>query len=438
LRSAFAEILCCNGYLAETAADGAEGLRLFREGAFSAVLLDMVMPGESGLEVLEKIHQHNPITPIIMVSGHGNVEIAVAATKKGAYDFLEKPVEAQRMLVTLKNAIRRGHLLVEKERLSTELQKKYSFIGQSGATKKLFGAIDKVAPTNAKVIITGETGVGKELVAFAIHQNSPRASESFVKVNCAAIPRDLIESELFGHKKGSFTGAISDYNGRFAEASSGTIFLDEIGEMEPRAQAKLLQVLQDNEVLRIGENLPQRVDVRVIAATNKNLNEEIKKGNFREDLYYRLNVAHIHIPPLRERTEDIPLLAQYYLRRFCEEYNERIMEISDTTMEILVEYEWPGNVRELKNIIERIVIFSAEVCIMPGQVMDALNMEQIYSNPQRSAQNLTEAKHNFEKNYIVKLLQKNQWRIQETADSLGIERTNLYKKMRKYQIDKPA
>lgn len=278
VRLSIADMLRYKGYQTKTAANGSEGFNIFKEDLFSAVLLDVVMPGKSGLQVLEEIHHKNPGVPIIMVSGQGTIEIAIKATKLGAYDFLEKPVDAERLLITLKNAIQSSHLLYEKERLSGELQKKYSFIGQSKATKQLFSTIDKVAPTNAKVLITGETGVGKELVAFAIHQNSPRVNKNFIKVNCAAIPKDLIESELFGHKKGSFTGAISDHEGKFAAASEGTIFLDEIGEIEPRAQAKLLQVLQDNEVVRIGDNFPQKIDVRVIAATNKNLSAEIKAG----------------------------------------------------------------------------------------------------------------------------------------------------------------
>ena len=437
VRLSIADMLRYKGYQTKTAANGTDGLNLFKENSLSAVLLDVVMPGKSGLEVLQEMHKQNLGIPIIMVSGHGTIEIAIKATKMGAYDFLEKPVDAERLLITLKNAIQSSHLLHEKERLNNELQKKYSFIGQSKATQKLFNTIDKVAPTNAKVLITGETGVGKELVAFAIHQNSPRMDKNFVKVNCAAIPKGLIESELFGHKKGSFTGAISDHKGKFVEASNGTIFLDEIGEIEPRAQAKLLQVLQDNEVVRIGENIPKKVDVRVIAATNKNLNEEIKTGNFREDLYYRLNVAHIHIPPLRERTDDIPLLVLYYLKNFCEEHNKQIKKIPDQTMEILSDYEWPGNVRELKNTLEKIVIFSTDNIIRPGQVMDALNMEQLFSTQEKSVQKLTEAKSNFEKNYIIKLLQRNHWRIQDTAELLGIDRTNLFKKMQKHQISKP-
>jgi len=431
-----ADILRYKGYQTRSASTATEGLELLKRNRFSAVLLDIVMPGISGIELLKEIHKINPRLPIIMVSGHGTIELAIKATQLGSYDFLEKPVDAERLLLTLKNAINSSRLLSEREQLIKELQNKYAFIGESKQTRQLFQFIDRIAPSNAKVLITGETGVGKELVARAIHLNSSRAKGNFVKVNCAAIPKDLIESELFGHKKGAFTGALEDHKGKFMEADGGTIFLDEIGELENRAQAKLLQVLQDSEVTRVGDNIKYKIDVRVIAATNKELHKEIKKGNFREDLYFRLNVAHIHIPPLRERKADISLLVDHYVKIYCDEYNKPPVKIPDQTMEILTEYDWPGNVRELKNTIEKLIIFSRNSTIQPGQVMDALHTDQLIEPIVDENQSLNTAKNEFEKQYIWKILKKNNWKISEAAKILGIDRTNLFKKMKKHGISK--
>jgi len=431
-----ADILRYKGYQTRSASTAAEGLELLKRNKFSAVLLDIVMPGMSGIELLKKIYKINPRLPIIMISGHGTIELAIKATQLGSYDFLEKPVDAERLLLTLKNAINSSRLLSEREQLIKELQSKYTFIGESKQTRQLFQFIDRVAPSNAKVLITGETGVGKELVARAIHLNSSRAKGNFVKVNCAAIPKELIESELFGHKKGAFTGALEDHKGKFMEADGGTIFLDEIGELEYRAQAKLLQVLQDSEVTRVGDNIKYKIDVRVIAATNKELHKEIKKGNFREDLYFRLSVAHIHVPPLRERKGDISLLVNHYTKIYCEEYNKPPVKIPDQTMEILTEYDWPGNVRELKNTIEKLIIFSQNSTIQPGQVMDALHTEQLIEPCGEENQSLNTAKNEFEKQYIKKILVKNNWKISEAAKILGIDRTNLFKKMKKHGISK--
>ncbi len=437
MRLSLADILNYKGYQVKTAPDGLSGIEALKKNNFDAVLLDIKMPGLSGIDVLEKIRQLNPALPVIMVSGHGTIDLALKSTRLGAYDFLEKPVDAERLLITLNNAINSSKLLKEKQSINKELMKKYEFIGESLSTRKLFDAIDKVAPIKTKVLITGETGVGKELVAYAIHKNSPRADQKFVKVNCAAIPKDLLESELFGHKKGSFTGAFADQKGKFVEASEGTIFLDEIGELDNRAQAKLLQVLQDDEVFMVGDTTPQKIDVRVIAATNKDLQKEIQIGNFREDLFFRLNVAHIHIPPLRERKADIPLLVLHYTKYFCEEYNRKLVQFPGTTLELLEDYEWHGNVRELKNTIEKLIIFNENSTVYPGQLMDTLQMSDCYSGDKNTSKKLTDAKNEFEKKYLLKILKQNSWKMGKTAQILGIDRTNLYKKMQRHGIQKP-
>jgi len=436
MRLSLSDILNYKGYQIKTASDGLTGLETLKVNNFDAVLLDIKMPGLSGIEVLEQIRQMSPAIPVIMISGHGTIDLALKSIRLGAFDFLEKPVDAERLLITLNNAIKSSKLLKEKQSLNEELMKKYEFIGESRSIRKLFDAIDKVAPLKTKVLITGETGVGKELVAYAIHKNSPRADDKFVKVNCAAIPRDLMESELFGHKKGSFTSAFADQKGKFVEASGGTIFLDEIGELDNRAQAKLLQVLQDEEITMIGDTSSQKVDVRIIAATNKDLAKEIEASNFREDLYFRLNVAHIHIPPLRERKNDIPLLVQYYTKYFCEEYNKELLKFPETTVELLLEYEWHGNVRELKNSIEKLIVFNQNSTVSPGQVMDALHLSNCYSCDEDTSKKLNDAKDAFEKKYLVKILKQNSWKMNKTAKVLGIDRTNLYKKMQRHGIKK--
>jgi len=437
MRLSLSDILNYKGFQVKNAPDGLSGLETLKKNNFDTVLLDIKMPGLSGIEVLEKIRQLNPAMPVIMVSGHGTIDLALKSIRLGAYDFLEKPVDAERLLITLNNAINSSKLLKEKQSINEELMKKYEFIGESRSTRKLFDAIDKVAPIKTKVLITGETGVGKELVAYAIHKNSPRADGKFIKVNCAAIPKDLLESELFGHKKGSFTGAFADQKGKFVEASGGTIFLDEIGELDNRAQAKLLQVLQDDEVFMVGDTAPQKIDVRVIAATNKDLQKEIQAGNFREDLFFRLNVAHIHIPPLRERKADIPLLVQHYTKYFCEEYNRKLVQFPDTTLELLEDYEWHGKVRELKNTIEKLIIFNENSTVYPGQLMDTLQMSDCYSCDENTSKKLTDAKNEFEKKYLLKILKQNSWKMGKTAQILGIDRTNLYKKMQRHGIQKP-
>ena len=437
MRLSLSDILNYKGFQVKNAPDGLSGLETLKKNNFDTVLLDIKMPGLSGIEVLEKIRQLNPAMPVIMVSGHGTIDLALKSIRLGAYDFLEKPVDAERLLITLNNAINSSKLLKEKQSINEELMKKYEFIGESRSTRKLFDAIDKVAPIKTKVLITGETGVGKELVAYAIHKNSPRADGKFIKVNCAAIPKDLLESELFGHKKGSFTGAFADQKGKFVEASGGTIFLDEIGELDNRAHANLLQVLQDDEVFMVGDTAPQKIDVRVIAATNKDLQKEIQAGNFREDLFFRLNVAHIHIPPLRERKADIPLLVQHYTKYFCEEYNRKLVQFPDTTLELLEDYEWHGNVRELKNTIEKLIIFNENSTVYPGQLMDTLQMSDCYSCDENTSKKLTDAKNEFEKKYLLKILKQNSWKMGKTAQILGIDRTNLYKKMQRHGIQKP-
>src|SRR3954467_4230991 len=360
------------GYEFVGAATGQEGLALVERESPDLVLLDVKMPGMDGLEVLDRLRAMNEALPVVVVSGHGTISTAVEATKKGAFDFIEKPFASERGLVSLRNALDSRQLRDENRSLKKAVEIRHQMIGDSAGLKQVMAAVARAAPTNATVLITGESGVGKELVARTIHRNSLRSRERFVQVNCAAIPEELIESELFGHEKGSFTGATEKQVGKFEQADRGTIFLDEVGDMSPKTQAKVLRVLQEQEVERLGSARTIKVDVRVIAATNKNLEEAIARGEFRDDLFFRLNVIPIVVPPLRERREDIPALVQHFARLISDEHNMKPKRFDAAAMDTLSRYRWRGNIRELRNQIERLMIMSAgdtiDVADLPGGV----------------------------------------------------------------------
>ncbi|WP_121355464.1 sigma-54-dependent transcriptional regulator [Flavisolibacter nicotianae] len=360
IRKTLTEILSFEGYKIEEAADGEEGLRKFKEKTFDAVLCDIKMPKIDGLEFLQKAVESNPDVPIIIISGHGNIETAVEAVKKGAYDFIQKPPDLNRLLITIRNAMERNTLVSETKRLKRKALKVQEMIGESEPIRQIKETIEKVAPTEARVLITGENGVGKELVARWLHEKSSRADSPLVEVNCAAIPSELIESELFGHEKGSFTSAIKQRIGKFEQANGGTLFLDEIGDMSLSAQAKVLRALQEGKITRVGADKDINVDVRVIAATNKDLLKEVEEKNFRLDLYHRLSVILVHVPSLNERREDIPLLVESFLDEICEDYGVARKEIAPDAQKALQDYNWTGNIRELRNVVERLVILSGK------------------------------------------------------------------------------
>jgi DNA-binding NtrC family response regulator len=360
IRKTLTEILSFEGYKIEEAADGEEGLKKFKDKTFDVVLCDIKMPKIDGIDFLQKAVEVNADVPIIMISGHGNIETAVEAVKKGAYDFIQKPPDLNRLLITIRNAMERNNLVSETKTLKRKAFKVQDMIGQSEPIKKIKTTIEKVAPTEARVLITGENGVGKELVARWLHEKSSRAGNPLVEVNCAAIPSELIESELFGHEKGSFTSAIKQRIGKFEQANGGTLFLDEIGDMSLNAQAKVLRALQEGKITRVGADKDISVDVRVVAATNKDLMKEVEAKNFRLDLYHRLSVILIHVPSLNERRDDIPLLVETFLDDICDDYGTVRKMISDEAMRLLQEYDWTGNIRELRNVVERLVILSGK------------------------------------------------------------------------------
>jgi DNA-binding NtrC family response regulator len=360
IRKALTEILSSEGYKIEEAADGEEGLKKFREKVYDVVLCDIKMPKLDGIEFLQKAGEANPDVPIIMISGHGNIETAVDAVKKGAFDYISKPPDLNRMLITLRNAMDKSSLVTETKVLKRRVSKVQEMIGESAPIKKIKETIEKVAPTEARIMITGDNGVGKELVARWIHEKSNRASGPMVEVNCAAIPGELIESELFGHEKGSFTSAIKQRIGKFEQANSGTLFLDEIGDMSPNAQAKVLRALQEGKITRVGADKDISVDVRVVAATNMDLLKEVEEKRFRLDLYHRLSVILIHVPSLNERRDDIPLLVDRFLTDICTDYGMANKSVEEDAVKMLQEYNWTGNVRELRNVVERLVILSGK------------------------------------------------------------------------------
>ncbi len=360
IRKTLTEILSFEGYKIEEAADGEEGLKKFKEKTYDLVLCDIKMPKLDGIEFLQKAGEINPDVPIIMISGHGNIETAVEAVKKGAYDYISKPPDLNRLLITIRNAMDKSSLVTETKVLKRRVSKVQEMIGESSPIKKIKDTIDKVAPTDARILITGDNGVGKELVARWVHEKSNRATGPIVEVNCAAIPTELIESELFGHEKGSFTSAIKQRIGKFESANGGTLFLDEIGDMSANAQAKVLRALQEGKITRVGADKDISVDVRVIAATNKDLLKEVETKNFRLDLYHRLSVILIHVPSLNERRDDIPLLVSQFLTDICSDYGIAEKAIDDDAIKLLQQYNWTGNIRELRNVVERLVILSGK------------------------------------------------------------------------------
>src|SRR3984893_14358232 len=433
------------GYEFFGAATGQEGLALAEREAPDLVLLDVKMPGMDGIEVLERLRNMNESLPVVVVSGHGTISTAVEATKKGAFDFIEKWFASERVLVSLRNALDHRLLRDENRSLKKAVEVRHQMIGESVALKQVMAAVGRAAPTNATVLIQGESGVGKELVARTIHRNSLRSRERFVQVNCAAIPEDLIESELFGHEKGSFTGATEKQVGKFEQADRGTIFLDEVGDMSAKTQAKVLRVLQEGEVERLGSARTIKVDVRVIAATNKNLEEEIEKGRFREDLYFRLAVIPISVPPLRERPEDVPLLVRHYIDYFSRDNNVRPKRITPAAVEVLQRDRWKGNIRELRNTVERLMIMTA------GDSIDVANLPEILKSPVLTGRagpsadpeaarggTLREFKDSTERSYLVSKLRENGWNISKTAEAIDTPRSNLYKKLEQYQISQEA
>lgn len=429
IRDILRDILSHARYDVLLAKDGEQALSLVESNPVDLVLLDLVMPGMDGMTVLKRMGTLNPLLPVLIISAHGNIPKAVEATRLGAVDFIEKPINMQHLLTRIQQQLEKGESLQQSARKIDEDFSRYGMIGISSPMKTVFKKIDQVAPTNARVLITGNTGTGKELVAKAIHRLSRRAGKPFIQFNCAAIPHELIESELFGYRKGAFTGAFTDRSGKFQAAHQGTLLLDEIGDMSLMAQAKVLRVLEQGEIQQIGADNVARVDVRVIAATNKNLEDEIAAGRFREDLFYRLNVTNIELPELKERKMDIPHLVQYFLKISCEEHNKRHKYLTARAMEALINQEWQGNVRELRYLIERLVIYVEDDGIDLIHVKNHFGRQKIEQTFQMDLP-LKEARDQFEKDYIEVKLIVNDWSIGETAKQLGIERTNLYRKMK--------
>jgi two-component system nitrogen regulation response regulator NtrX len=422
------------GYGTLTAQNGKEGLAKAKDKDVALVLLDVYMPGMNGLEVLATLRKMAPQAGVVMISGEADIDTAVKATKAGALDFIEKPLQPERLLVSIKNALKMVSLKSENIRLARELKKKQVMIGESEPMKRLWEAIGRAAPSKGRVLICGENGTGKELVAAAIHENSPRRARPFVKLNCAAIPKDLIESELFGHEKGAFTGATTRKEGKFELADTGSLLLDEIGDMSLDTQAKLLRVLEENEFEHLGGKTSIKVDVRVISSTNKNLAKEIKDGNFREDLFFRISVIPIDVPPLRERKEDIPLLVDHFIRVFCEENNKTSKEMTEGAIKVLMSYHWPGNVRELKNLVERLVIMTDEKSIKETHVTPLLSEAKVVS----ADKPLSDLVESFEKSLIISELKRTAWNVSQAASRLGIDRANLHRKMRRYGIQRES
>ena len=440
IRAALGQLLEFEGYEVRTVANAVDGLAEYARFKPHLVFMDIKMAGIDGLEALRKLKEHDPSAIVVMISGHATIQTAVEATQHGAYDILEKPLDTDRILVTLRNALAHLDLHEENTRLRDAVRSKFEIVGTSYAIRAVTEKIERVGKTPARVLITGENGTGKELVARAVHSLSTRAKAPFVEVNCAAIPAELIESELFGHMKGSFTGAVADRAGKFEQAHGGTLFLDEIGDMSLAAQAKVLRVLQDGVVTRIGGSKPIQVDVRVLAATNKDVESEIAAGRFREDLYYRLNVVPIHVPPLRERREDIPLLIGHFIGQLTGPGGLAPRAISEDAVTRLGQLEWPGNVRELRNTIERLLILSSgnritaeDVDHLVGRRADASEggLGSLLDVP-----TFEDFKHAAERAYLVAKLRAFDWNVSETARALDMPRSNLYKKIERYGLSR--
>jgi DNA-binding NtrC family response regulator len=430
-------ILDYEGYDVEFTTSAIEGLEKFSVKDFSAVLLDIQMPEMNGFEVLKKIKEQKQVSSVIIISAHGSVENAIKATRLGAFDFLEKPIDRDKLLISVRNATETASLKVENEEIKKVWIGDGEILGKSKPIQNILQMIEKVAPLDTRVLISGENGTGKELVARAIHKKSERKDKPFVEVNCAAIPNELIESELFGHEKGSFTGAVQQRIGRFELANKGTLFLDEVGDMSHQAQAKVLRAIEDGKIERVGGGKKIDVDVRLISATNKNLKEEIEKGNFREDLFHRLNVIPILVPPLRERTEDIPILVERFANDISLKHKKPVTKFSDDAINVLKNQSWTGNVRELRNIVERIII------IIDKKEITGKDIEFMFSGNQQSVDDIVDTSNSFqefkekaERVFILKQLRANDWNISKTSEILEIQRSHLYNKMKKYGIEK--
>lgn len=442
--NSLSQILEDEGYQVMVAKSGQEALKIIVNETPDLVLLDIWMPELDGLETLKRLREQAPRLQVMMMSGHGSIETAVKAIKLGAYDYIEKPLSLENVTLRVRHALDQRRLAEENLNLRTKVERRYELVGNSPAMQRLRQLIATAGPTNGRVLISGENGTGKELVARAIHMQSPRCEKPFVAVNCAAIPETLIESELFGHERGAFTGATTQKRGQFEQADGGTLFLDEIGDMSLNTQAKVLRVLQEQQFMRVGGTKILKVDVRVIAASNKNLAHEIEKGTFRDDLFYRLNVLPIEVPPLRERKEDIPLLVRHFVQMHVEEQGLKMKEITPEAIETLKLYDWPGNIRELRNLIERLMI------MVPGQVVEASDVARFLQHrPSAPAQtamamsplsahkqysSLREARNAFEREFITRKLAEHNWNISRTADDLQIERSHLHRKIKLLNI----
>ncbi len=438
IRKTLKGVLSDDGYRVLQAENGATGLEVLSRSFVDAVLLDVWMPGMDGLETLRRIREVYPNLPVIMISGHGTIDTAVKAVKTGAFDFIEKPISLTKLLITLSRAIEQGELRLENVELKERIEKKYRLVGDSEAMGRVRAEIAAAGPTNASVLIVGENGSGKEIVAREIHRHSRRASRPFVAVNCAAIPDELIESELFGHEKGAFTGATGRRRGRFELADGGTLFLDEVGDMSPRTQAKILRVLEEKQFERIGGGEKIRADVRIIAATNRNLPKEVEGGRFRDDLYFRLNVFPIPIPPLRERKGDISSIAEHFVGEICTEHGKEKKGFSPGAMERLLAHAWPGNVRELRNVVERLVILTMGPSIPEETVRRVLAAEPAREEtPAAQAyeqEDFREAVLAFEKDFLTRKLKEHDFNVSRTAEKLGLDRTSIHRKMKQLGI----
>ncbi len=423
------------GYDVLTSSSGEDALRILKEQEQSPdlILLDIWLPGIDGIQTLKEIKSLKPDLPVIMISGHGNIELAVKATRMGAYDFLEKPLSLERVLLAAQRALERKTLETEYKALKQDLINKWRLIGNSQRMRQLREQTEMAAQSNSRVLILGESGSGKELVARLLHENSKRAGKPFIEVNCAAIPQELIESELLGHEKGSFTGAFEKKKGKFELADEGTLFLDEVADMSLSTQSKVLRVIETQEFQRVGGSRNIKVDVRIISATNKDLIEEVRKGTFREDLLFRLNVIPIIVPPLREKKEDIQELVGYFLEYFAAEYRQKPKKITPEGLKMLEAYDWPGNIRELRNVIERLVIMTPSNIITPKNLVIGESARSDYF----SFKILREARESFEKDFITKKLEENNWNISKTAEILDVERSNLHRKIKAYDIKTP-
>jgi DNA-binding NtrC family response regulator len=430
-------ILEYEGYVVNASTSAIQGLKYFEENQVACLLLDIQMPEMNGFEVLKRVKQINPSISVVIISAHGSIENAIKATKLGAFDFIEKPIDRDKLLISVRNAVEQSKLLNENIQIKKSLEGESEILGQSKGIKNILELIEKVAPLDTRILISGENGTGKELVARAIHKQSQRKDKPFIEVNCAAIPNELIESELFGHEKGSFTGAVTQRIGKFELANKGTIFLDEIGDMSHQAQAKVLRAIEDGKIERVGGGKKIDVDVRIIAATNKTLLDEIEKENFREDLYHRLNVIPINIPPLKDRKEDIPILIDHFSHDITTKHKKASVKFLDDAIKLLKDNNWSGNVRELKNVIERIII------IVDKKEVSRKDIEFLFKPGKESVDDIIDGSNSFqefkekaERAFIVKQLNENNWNISKTAELMDIQRSHLYNKMKKYEIEK--